>query len=238
MPCPYRPELSIGDMPESIRRRPVDARGFPIPFFVDYLPDGTPEFRAADPEKHRICLRESRCWVCGDPLHRSRLGFRSTIAFVIGPMCAVNRISSEPPSHPDCSEWSARNCPFLARPHMRRRQDELINDAAFADRAPGLAITRNPGVALVWYTNEFRVERVANGRLYQIGEPTRPLTWWAEGRPATRAEVLHSIETGLPFLRRSCDEEATPERRAAATEKLDLMVAAALRLIPAEAVAS
>ncbi|MBM6408911.1 hypothetical protein, partial [Lacticaseibacillus rhamnosus] len=48
-------------------------------------------------------------------------------------------------------------------------------------------------------TKSFKVFRVDNGILLEIGEPTS-VTWWAEGRPATRAEVENSITTGLPFL--------------------------------------
>ena len=28
--------------------------------------------------------------------------------------------------------------------------------------------------------------------------------WWAEGRPATRAEVAHSVDTGIPLLIDAC----------------------------------
>jgi hypothetical protein len=234
MSCPYRPELSQADMPASIRRLPVDARGYPIPFFVDYV-DGQPEFRAADMRKLQACVKESRCWVCGEPLHRSRVGFKSTLAFAIGPMCGINRISSEPPSHVDCAEWSARNCPFLARPYMRRREDEHFNAEKFADRQRGVALLRNPGVVLVWYTDVYAVVPTANGPLFSVGPLTRPPTWWAEGRPATREEIHHSIETGLPALRAACELEPTPERRAAAVAALERQIEfAMMRLMPRE----
>jgi hypothetical protein len=233
MTCPYRKELSLGDMPEYVKRLPVDARGYPVPFFVDWLPDGTPEFRAMDPAKIRRCLKEQRCWVCGEPLH-STFGFRATLAFVIGPMCAVNRISSEPPSHVPCAEWSARNCPFLARPHMVRREDDEINAALHHEQERGLPILRNPGVALVWKTDGFQVLPQPKGMLFKVNAPTSPVTWWAEGRPATRAEILHSIDTGLPLLESAIEMER-PEDRPAASSALKSMLAAAMKLVPAEA---
>jgi len=235
MTCPYRPELSLSDMPESVKKLKVDARGYPIPFFVDYLPDGTPEFRAADPKKLIACVKKSLCWVCGEPLNRSRLGFKATIAFTIGPMCAVNRISSEPPQHPECAEWSARNCPFLARPHMRRREDELINAKQFEDEdvQRGHAILRNPGVALVWYCAGFAIQPTKGGPLFQVGPLTRKPTWWAEGRQATREEVLRSIDSGFPHLFAACQHEATEQLRTAAERQLNLQLVEALKLVPA-----
>lgn len=233
MSCPYRHDLSLADMPDSVRRLRVDQRGYPIPFFVDYLPDGTPEFRAADVRKLIRCIRESLCWVCGEKLHRSRLGFKSTIAFAIGPMCAVNRISAEPPSHPDCAEWSARNCPFLARPHMKRREDALINSTTLED-GRGHAIHRNPGVTLVWYTDGFSIEQTPKGPLFKVKPLTSPATWWAEGRRATRAEIMHSIDTGLPLLLEAAEKEETVERRSLAIIEINKALDRALKLVPAE----
>jgi hypothetical protein len=233
MTCPYRHDLSLPDMPASIAKLPVDERGYPIPFFVDYLPDGKPEFRAADPAKLVRCIREAVCWVCGEKLHRSRLGFKSTIAFAIGPMCAVNRISSEPPSHPDCAEWSARNCPFLARPHAKRREDEVFNAKTAGDQR-GIPILRNPGVILVWYTDGYSVEPTPKGPLFKVKPLTAPATWWAEGRRATRAEIMHSIDTGMPLLIGAAEMEPTPERRALAIVEINKSLDRALKLVPAE----
>ena len=77
-------------------------------------------------------MREKRCWVCGDPL-----GVHLT--FPIGPMCALNRTISEPPSHHECASWSARNCPFLSRPHMVRREDGAINEQIACQQTDGAA---------------------------------------------------------------------------------------------------
>lgn len=228
--CPYRPELSLPDMPESMRKLKIDARGYPIPAFVDYV-NGEPEFRAMNGQHLVRCVREKLCWVCAEPLHRNALGFPSTIAFLVGPMCAVNRISAEPPSHPDCAEWSARNCPFLARPHMKRRQDEFINDSTLTG-GPGFAITRNPGVSLVWPTDGFRLIKHRGGALFHMNLLTTAPTWWAEGRPATRAEILHSIETGLPFLEAAIDAEP-PESRENSRAMLKRQTDIALQLVPA-----
>lgn len=190
-------------MPERIAALPVDQqRGVPVPWFVAWI-DGKPDFRVIAPGKVVDAIKFELCWICGK--QRGRIG-----SFVIGPMCAVNRTSSEPPCHRDCAIYAAMVCPFLAKPHMRRREAGLPEDAK---DAAGVGLKRNPGVALVWSTREWKWFRVPSGPghgnagiLCEIGEPSETL-WFCEGREATRAEVDHSIETGLPSLRTVAEEE-------------------------------
>jgi hypothetical protein len=169
---------------------PVDERGYVVPWFVDWL-DGKPEFRAMDPKKLIRAVKERLCWVCGE-----RLGVN--LCFVAGPMCGINRTSSEPPAHLECGRWSARNCPFLANPRQVRRTDET----APANNSAGFGLTRNPGVVMLWITRTYEVFSAHAGNtgpLIQMGTP-ESVEWWAEARPATRAEVVASIEEGLPNL--------------------------------------
>lgn len=184
---PLRPDLP--PLPPRVATLPVDERGYPVPWFVAWI-DGKPEFRVADGGKRVQALQENLCWVCGQ-----KLGvFRS---FVIGPMCSVNRISAEPPSHRECAEFSVKACPFLSKPHMVRRENNLPEGAD----CDGVMIARNPGCTAIWTTKSYRI--VADGRgglLLRIGDPT-DVSWWAEGRSATRAEVLASIDSGIPILR-------------------------------------
>jgi hypothetical protein len=170
---------------------PVDERGYVIPWFVDYV-DGKPEFRAMNLQKFVRAIKEKLCWVCG-----GRLGIHLT--FVAGPMCGINRTSSEPPSHRVCAEWSAVNCPFLSNPRMVRREDDL--SAEIRENMAGFGIKRNPGVTMLWHTRGYEIFRVetGNGVLITMGEP-ESVAWYCEGRPATRAEVLESVESGLPNL--------------------------------------
>ena len=225
-----RPELER-PLPQSIGSLPVH-RGYPVPWFVAWLPDGTPEFRAMDPAKWRraVNLDDPRCWVCGGSM-KTRLGFLHTFAFTIGPMCAINRISSEPPSHIDCAEWSARNCPFLSRPQAKRRDaSDIMGPEPFKSVA-GHAIERNPGVSLVWKCTRYSIFNDGKGKpLIEVGSLTQPPTWWAEGRPATRAEILQSITSGFPLLEATLAHEADPE---AARLELYRRRDAALKLLPA-----
>jgi hypothetical protein len=180
-----------------------------VPWFVEWVKDdhgqlvgvpigeGVPRFEIMSHDRWVLAIKESRCWVCGGRLSAWR-------AFAIGPMCAVNHTSAEPPSHVDCAEWSARNCPFLSRPRMSRR----AHIPEGAKEAPGVALMRNPGVALVWVTKagRYKLTRVPNGQLFDIGDPLR-VSWWCEGREATRAEIEESIDSGLPSLLGLAEDE-------------------------------
>lgn len=200
--------------PPAIDRLPRDRHGRPIPWFVHRDADGTPDFRVIRHGGIHEATAYDLCWVCGRQRGRHA-------AFVIGPMCAVNRVSAEPPSHLECAIYSALACPFLSTPTMVRRERGIDHH-----HVAGVMIPRNPGVALVWSTRTWRTFLAPNGVLFDVGEPSA-CRWYAEGRAATRAEVLHSIDTGLPLLR----EQAARQRGADA--ELDAMTARALTLVPA-----
>jgi hypothetical protein len=188
--CPVsKLRTDLAPLPERMRDLEVDERGYVVPYFVDYL-NGKPEFRAMDRGRFIRAIREKLCWVCG-----KKLGVHFT--FTAGPMCGINRTSSEPPSHRDCADWSARNCPFLSNPRMVRRTDGLSPEVQ--ESMAGMGLKRNPGVVMIWHTRNYEVFKVDNGVLIQMGEP-ESVEWLACGRTATRAEVLESIDTGLPNL--------------------------------------
>lgn len=194
--CPVRhanaQSLDWKSLPMRMKSLPRDERGFPVPWFVDWIGD-KPEFRAMDGRKYVKAVRENRCWVCGD-----KMGI--TKVFVAGPMCGINRTSAEPPSHIECARWSAINCPFLSNPRMVRREDELLNNTTLRDKAPGCAIARNPGVTMLWVTRQYEIFDDGRGKpLIQMGEPER-VEWYANGREAILAEVQASIDSGLPNL--------------------------------------
>lgn len=197
---------------------PLDDKGRPVPWFVAWV-DGKPEFRAMDAKKFLRAITEKRCWVCGEPLGIN-------IVFVIGPMCAINRISSEPPSHFECALFSVQACPFLTKPHMVRRENDLPEGI----HAAGIMVRRNPGVTLLWATQNYRVVQVNNGYLLQVGDPFA-VQCFSEGREATKDEIRQSIESGLPNLLAAADMEKTEEDRAAARKQTEERKSAAYALL-------
>jgi hypothetical protein len=200
-----------------MRRLPISDEGYPIPWFVAEV-DGKRDFRVMDGEKLGIAVRLKRCWMCSQPL-----GVHMT--FAIGPMCTVNRNIAEPPSHRGCVEYAVRGaCPFLTQPRMRRNEKEMPEDARWSESG----FKRNPGVTALWTTKSYSVYRAPDrGVLFRIGDPEK-VEWFAEGRPATRQEILASMESGLPLL----TEIATNEGPEALAE-LSRLYDRALLLVPA-----
>jgi hypothetical protein len=210
-------------MPIPISKLPLNKVGYPVPWFVARPHEtGTEDydFRVIRGRGIEYALVKSVCWVCGEPLSGMQ-------AFVIGPMCAINHTSAEPPSHLTCARWAAIACPFLARPNMVRRERFNFEHVAPA----GMMIARNPGVALVWKVRagDWHVfSDGAGGMLFDIGQ-TRGAEWYAHGREATRAEVMESIDSGFPILLEQAAQEDDAE---AATADLKDLYDAALELVP------
>lgn len=195
---PLRPGMP--EIPPEMQHLPVDERGYPVPFFVSWV-DRKPEFRAASKQIVALCMKHDLCWVCGTPL-------RGQQVFTIGPMCIINRISSEPPAHRACARFSARACPFLTKPHMVRRENDL---PAERESGAGIAILRNPGVTALWFSRGHEVLRLPEGCLWHFTQSAAMVEWYAEGRLATRAEVEASIESGLPALQAAAEQDGSIE---------------------------
>jgi hypothetical protein len=211
-----RPDLDA--LPERLRDLPIDDRGYPVPWFVAWH-DGAPDFRCMDGEKFRAAVKLRLCWVCGQPLGR-------WLAFPIGPMCTITRTISEPPSHRECAVWSIRNCPFLKNPRAVRDEAQL---PASAREPAGFGIRRNPGVMCLWMTREYEVFNDGRGgALITVGKP-EGVTWWCEGRAATRAEVEASVESGLPILLSAARRDGR-----FAVEALEQQLLAARALFPVD----
>lgn len=185
------PEIPV---PPRLGGQPFDERGYLVPWFVDYV-DGKPDFRTMDARKWRQAVMQRLCWMCGGVLGVHKV-------FVAGPMCGINRTSSEPPNHRDCAEYAVRACPFLTRPDMRRN---IVNLPADAEEIGGHGLSRNPGVTMLWTTPEFDLFSDFNNKpLIRMGRPTS-VAFWAEGRAATVEEIRRSVVTGLPLLQAAAD---------------------------------
>src|SRR6185295_4115314 len=160
-------------VPAKLAYRPIQDNGFLLPWFVKVQEHQPVDFRVTDNQRVLQAIQQNRCWVCGD-----RLGAHKV--FVIGPMCIVNRVTSEPPSHLECARYSVKVCPFLSNPAMRRSPRNLPKNHV---EPPGIAIARNPGVVALWFVKTYKTFTVDRGLLFNIGEPTE-VEWWCRGRPA------------------------------------------------------
>ena len=197
-------------IPDRMTGLPISPKGFPMPWFVPWK-DGEPQPTSADPEKVRRARQFNLCWLCGQTTGRY-------LAFVIGPMCLINRVTSEPPSHRECAEYAVKACPFLTKPKAKRNPNKPDGHVPPA----GMMIQRNPGVSVIYISHSYSYER----GIFHLGQPVN-LTFWREGRRATHDEIMESITTGMPLLR---DAAATDGYRA--LDDLEAQYRRAMELIP------
>jgi len=192
-----RPNLAT-IIPDKMRKRPLDARGYPVPWFVEWI-GGKPDFRVMDTRKYKLALDKRRCWLCG-----AQLGKFAT--FVAGLMCIVNRTSAEPPSHIECAKFAVRGCPFLTIPTAQYREANL---PANSTSTPG-SIMDNPEVSALWTCDTWQAFHVMEGEristLVQFGDP-KSVTYWKQGRPATDAEVHETFWRRLAILQRAAEQD-------------------------------
>lgn len=208
------------EIPSRMRNLPLSPRGYPVPWFVGWV-DGLPDFRTFDTDKMRDAVAHGKCMLCGQLLGR----FHS---YVVGPMCIVNRTSAEPPSHRECGLYAITACPFLTNPAMRRNEKEMPEDAT---KPGGIMIPRNPGVTVLW-TTRHPMQRMRDGRggfVFHLPDPQH-VQFFARGQPASRDEVLASIESGLPILRDMANRDRDPK---AANDALFDMLHDAMKWVPA-----
>jgi len=218
-------------MPDRIKRLPVAPNGYPVPYFVAWFDqhgdrtepgEGVPDFRIVDPNAMFQCVRRgrNRCWICGDPLGRHH-------AFVLGPMCVVTRVTSEPGSHQDCALYALHVCPFLVHPNRRRNERPFATEIV---PAAGDHSTANPGIMALWMTDgavPFQAQRGQPGILLHVNPPTS-VSWWREGRPARRIEVADALLTAEPKLRATCGVDGV------SPAEFDTMMRRALDYMPRE----
>lgn len=197
----YALRKDLPELPDRIKALPVGPNGYPVPFFVASR-HGKPDFRLADPLKLIRCVRENLCWVCGQKLGK----FKS---FVVGPMCTMNSISAEPPSHLECAEFSCKACPYLAKPNMERRREK---DGSYPGENTIGQVLHKPGAMAVWTVDRaYKPQGQVDGSvLFHVPEPVS-LTWWTEGRLATRAEVLDAFEVSYQRLMADGDTHGIEE---------------------------
>lgn len=190
-----RKEVSKLEIPESVKQLPIDKRGYPVPWFVAKI-DGEYDFRVTDPEKWVKAVEEKLCWVCGQKLGRQ-------FTFVLGPMCLVNMVNSEPPSHYECAKFAAQACPFLIQKQVKYNETNLPEGVVDPG---GLSIKRQPGAIVLYTTDSYRVFNAGNGWLIDVGK-TIAVEWWSHGRLATYDEAKESIESGIPILKEALEQD-------------------------------
>lgn len=180
---------NLPPLPERMRSLPISDKGYPVPKFVRRMPDGSWDFRLMDEAYLVKAIKFDLCWLCGQTLGTHKV-------FVVGPMCVVNRVSIEPPSHRECAEFAAKACPFLTLPKATRRDAGLPEET----HMPGIPVLHNPGAIALYTTQRYNVEVTNTGVVLHMGPPTG-VVFYAEAKLATRVQVAAAFEKSLPVLR-------------------------------------
>jgi len=194
----------------------INENGYPIPWFVEYV-HGKPVFGEIDLKKFASAVNLKLCWVCG-----GKMGVHKT--FTLAPMHGLSLNSCEPPSHLECAEWSARNCPFLSDPSAKRREilnapkkpklfsfKNITSFICFWKKRPEpidpAGLKRNPGVTVLWTTKAYKLIPDGNGGvLFYIGD-LHNVKWYAKGKVATREQVETSVEEGFMAIQKLAKKE-------------------------------
>ncbi|WP_443750333.1 hypothetical protein [Asticcacaulis solisilvae] len=204
-------------LPTGMRTLPLDERGIPVPWFVDW-PGGKPDFRIVDGRKLIDGWKQDLCWICGQRLFAFR-------AWIIGPVSLINRCTAEPPAHPECARTALTHCPFLSNPEMKR------NKAALPVRQSGGGelVEHNSGLSCAWITKGRGGEMInpGNGLMFRIFEP-HTVEWFRNGTRAGAEDVHAGFEDAARRLRDS-DRRHGP----AALHNLEGRISACARWLPA-----
>jgi hypothetical protein len=189
------------DAPLRIKRLPRDDQGRPVPWFA--IEAGVADYRSVTSERWHRAVRGHKCWTCGEALG----GF---LAFVSGPLLPLTRVTVSPPSHRECAEYAATQCP-----HLRDRQSRTFSGAPNGDPV------RAPNVACVWVTRGYRVLNAGGQALLQVATAT-DVMWFTAGRASSREEVEAAIAAGLPELRHAARLEDVQRKDGRTTSQTNL----------------
>lgn len=180
------------EAPASIAGLKRDERGYPIPWFVE--PADPVDFRVMRANALVESVRRACCWICGGPIGAYK-------AFPLGPLCVVQRFTSEGACHRSCAEWAIQVCPFMANPSFSRSARDLPGNVKRWE-----AKLDNPGTYAIWITKSPRGGRLcfkpgfsSQVPIIELDDPTE-INWYREKRLATRDEVMRALDVSRASL--------------------------------------
>lgn len=156
-------------------------RGFPIPYFVPKMPDGSFQLKYASPEKMDSCIEHHKCCICFKPL------VKGEYYFISGSIGLSTQTDSHPPMHKKCAEYSLSVCPhmYFEKTERTTKETEQRAEWQIRDKPKELflihakrfdAIKPDGKTLVVKYRSVLRAERYAynNGILEKRPISTMP----------------------------------------------------------------
>jgi hypothetical protein len=204
-------------MPAAIAARPRDVRGFPVLAITPWR-EGVPEFAVTSPSRILVCAVERRCSICGLGLGKGPVwrvvAADEAVAIVTDPAGFENLAGTvEPPGHRLCMLYAAVACPWLARPHARRRLDAEVTGARITRGTRRGAAGEIGGAVVSFEAFEFTVDSRVQFRYRGVVE-FLPHLMGEEHLPLLLNGTAHEVA-----LREECppwllQDEASAEARA------------------------
>jgi len=133
-----------------------ERRKVPIPV-MNLRPDGTPDFMVVNNDTVIQCGMARLCGICGTSLDY-------WIAFVGGPISAMNGAYTDPPFHVECAEAAMKFCPHLARKVHRRTDDEKMPDGSWKSEG---AVEEKPAQWIIGLTRDYKMLPWGKGILFK-----------------------------------------------------------------------
>lgn len=157
-------------------------KNFPIPFFVTYTKDGTPDFKVINEQNRKRCAEEKLCWICGTPLDY-------WVVFIGGPLSAKNRLFTDGPMHEECARDALSICPFLLgsmdyAPDSSFRWDKFDESVKVRDYSHMSSRTTPPEQNCLFKTRGFIIGvNPEHTAWFFWAKPAINITWFKRGEP-------------------------------------------------------
>jgi hypothetical protein len=117
-------------IPALMKDRPLDPRGYPIPWNILIDSTGKAHFTINNEELRQMAIRDRLCPICGVRLWKA-------MWFVGGPGSALHEQGAyiDPPMHKECATYALRVCPYLAAPNYSNTKRIDAKTLSPAERA-------------------------------------------------------------------------------------------------------
>ncbi len=230
------------EIPKRMQHLPL-FRGLPIPYANFIGPDGQPDFKVLDHQKHQEILREKLCGICGGPLGRG------TIAFIGGEGSIKSSLFTDPAMHVECARYAAKVCPYLnnGSATYSSAPPKHLGQGDFVHKEFEAVNSKRPKRMGIYFTNGYKYGQISRGdpMIYIKANPPLSIDWTAMPEspdpPAPKPEpkiVNYVDEDGLTKVIQSLpngqgvqfvQEQITPDGRNPGVQQIALITSEDLR---------